>query len=62
MGVLTKLCPFRFAALADGGIGGLCVGSLCAWYNEKDGRCVAAPAAAPAAKPKTTRAKKTTEG
>ena len=62
MGVLTKLCPFRFANPATGSIGGLCVGSLCTWYNEKEGRCVAVPAATTTAKPKTTRAKKTTEG
>ncbi len=62
MEVLTKLCPFRFANPAAGSIGGLCVGSLCTWFNEKDGRCVAAPAAAPATKTKTIRTKKTTEG
>lgn len=61
MEVLKKLCPFRFASAAVGSIGDLCVGSLCAWYNEKDGKCVVAPQSvakpAPAPKPKTARKK-----
>lgn len=61
MGVFTKLCPFRFANPDVDSLGGLCVESLCAWYNEKDGKCVVAPQSvakpATAPKPKTTRKK-----
>lgn len=64
MEVLTRLCPFRFATPAAGSIGGLCVGSLCSWFDEKEGRCVVAPhpvaKPAPQPKPKATRAKKNT--
>ncbi|MBP5462189.1 MAG: hypothetical protein J6Y20_08710 [Lachnospiraceae bacterium] len=51
---MDKLCPFRFSRPAAGSLGGICVGTLCALYSEKNKRCsLAANASAPVAK--TTR-------
>ena len=61
MAGLRKLCPFRFSGSVDEQyLGGLCLGPLCTMYDETEERCSMAPKPAP--KPKTVRAKKTTEG